>query len=47
VSGRAGERRQPASRDRDELAEAMGNVESLISHPHIKTSGEGDRFWER
>lgn len=27
-------------------AEAMGNIESLIAAPHVRTPGEGDGFWE-
>jgi toxin-antitoxin system PIN domain toxin len=26
---------------------AMGNIERLLSRPHIQTPGEGDRFWRR
>lgn len=26
--------------------EAMSNVETLISPPHIRTAGEGDGFWD-
>jgi toxin-antitoxin system PIN domain toxin len=29
------------------VAEAVGNVESLIARPHIQTPGEQDRFWAR
>jgi toxin-antitoxin system PIN domain toxin len=28
-------------------AKALGNVEALISRPHIRTPGEQDRFWAR
>jgi toxin-antitoxin system PIN domain toxin len=27
-------------------AEAMDNVEGLLRRPHVRTLGEGDRFWE-
>jgi toxin-antitoxin system PIN domain toxin len=26
--------------------EAMGNIEALISLPHVRTLGEGDDFWQ-
>ena len=29
------------------LTDAMGNVESLVTRPHIQTAGEQPRFWDR
>lgn len=29
------------------LVEALGNVEQLLARPHVRTTGEGDDFWER
>ncbi len=28
-------------------AEAIGNVEQLLVRPHVRTTGETERFWER
>jgi uncharacterized protein len=27
--------------------EAIGNVEQLLVRPHVRTTGEQERFWER
>jgi uncharacterized protein len=27
------------------ITEALGNVEQLIARPHVRTTGETDRFW--
>ncbi len=29
------------------VAEAIGNVEQLLARPHVRTTGERERFWGR
>ena len=29
------------------VAEAIGNVEQLLARPHVRTTGEQERFWSR